>query len=238
MAWTKVGQTTDVVQGNDGTTTPINVTLPGSLAQDDIVLVGQTADNAVSNPVTSGYAQIVTGGGAQDPGRDLAYKLMGATPDSVVAIDEDVQNDRDIAVLVQVWRGVDITTPIDAAPTTAGGGGAPPNPPPFTIATSGALRIIFGFLDNDDSASSSSAPVNFTDFLAGDTENASTSQGSTSMIASQEEATVGAEDPAAFTSSDDTWFAVHFALRPAAGAAAAPKGPLGLPLHGPFGGPI
>lgn len=133
---------------------------------------------------------------------------MGATPDSSVSIPASAL----AAGLVQVWRGANVGTPLDMAATQATGGTGMPDPPAATTVTPAALRIIIGFHDQDISASVL-APSGFSDLLARDTAEEGT--GVTVMIASAEAASIGALNPAAFGGpGNDTWEALHFALRP------------------------
>lgn len=190
--------------------------LPGTPQQGDIVLLARACerqiDAATADVLTAGYTHLFATA-SSFPGAALHYKIMGVSPDSQVEIEQ--QFERIQAGLIQIWRGVDSGTPIDATLQSASGSGTP-DPPSYTSVTDGALVIAAGFLDNDDSAGSVAAPSGFGDLLAADTGQASTAVGATVMIASLEQETAGAIDPGAFGVLFDGWHAVTFALRPAA----------------------
>jgi len=212
MPWVKVGETTFNISETGSNQ---NVNLPGSPQTGDIVIYAQVSDYAVTpGVVTSGYTDIYTNHAVDNPGRESGYKIMGATPDTIITFNESSSGEQTAGV-IQVWRGVHQTTPIDATPTTATGTTGMPNPPSYNTVTDGALVIIIGFLDDDNVASAVAAPSGYTNLLA---KNSVTSN-STVMIASKEKSPSGTEDPAVFTATggDDNWAAVTFALRPAAG---------------------
>ena len=214
MAITKVAETTFTVAIGTGSE---NKSLPGTPLENDIVLVGIASDQSFSvgggDILTSGYADI-TNPGTQNPANRLAYKRMGSTPDSAVLIHQN--DNRVIAGLIQIWRGVDTTTAIDNTPTTATGSSGAPNAPSFTTVTANALVFAWGAIDDDDVAGSAAAPSGYTtDFLAADTGQASTAEGATCYLGSAVKASPGAEDPGAFSGGDDAWEACTFALRPA-----------------------
>jgi hypothetical protein len=211
IPWTLVGETTFNIQDND---IDQDVTLPGTPATGDIVIYAHSSDQAVSPGVqTTGYTDLLTDHAATNPGHESGYKVMGGTPDTVITFNQANLGEFTTGVL-QVWRGVDTGTPIDNTPTTASSGAGMPNPPSYTTITNGALVVAIGFLDDDNVASSVTAPAGYGDLLAHD--NTATGGNATTMMASLEKVTAGAEDPAAFGGSGtDAWRAVTFALRPA-----------------------
>jgi hypothetical protein len=210
LAWTLVGETTFNIQDNGVNQ---NVSLPGTPAEDDIVIYAHCSDGAVSPGVqTAGYTDILTDHAATNPGRESGYKIMGATPDANITFNQTAGGEYTAGVL-QIWRDVDTSTPIDNTPTTANSGSGMPDPPSFTTLTNGALVIAIGLLDDDNVAASVTAPAGYGDLLAND--NTANGDNATSMIASFEKAVAGAEDPAAFGGDGtDDWYAVTFALRP------------------------
>jgi hypothetical protein len=211
MAITKVGELAFSVASGSGSE---NKTLPGPPIANDLVIVHIVGDGAlaIGDILTSGYTNIVTAA-ADAPGSVVARKFMGSTPDTVVNIDQKTANY--IAGTIQVWRGVDLTTPLDAAVVSATGASGQPDPGSFTTVTANAMRIVVGGLDDDD-ATVSAAPSTFGDLISSNTGQASTTIGATSMMASLLAASPGALDPGAFTTSGtDAWVAYHFALRPA-----------------------
>ena len=213
MAFTKVGETTFIIEKNSSSK---DITLPGPPIADDIVIYAQCADSVVSLGVqTSGYTDIHTDHNSLLPGYESGYKKMGATPDTVINFDQGAHEDT--AGVLQVWRGQDTTTPEDATPTTASGGSGNPDCPSITTNTANALVFAIGFLDDDKVAASVTAPSGYSNLLA---HQPTSADNATIMIASKEVASAGAEDPAAFGGpGNDAWVAVTFALRQAAGGA-------------------
>src|SRR5512139_4164878 len=66
-----------------------NVSLPTGTTTGDLVCVAVSGDISCQNSVTTaGYTAPENGTGA-NPGAYFAYKVMGASPDSVVAIARD-----------------------------------------------------------------------------------------------------------------------------------------------------
>lgn len=214
QGWSLVGESTFVAEP---VTTP-DINLPGPPAEGDVVLVVIASDSTIfeSNEgiaAAEGYTDIAKPNTAF-PGHQIAYKRMGPTPDAVVAVQGDSANP--YCGLIQVWRGADATTQIDATATSDTGTASTLTPPSYTTVTNGALRIIIGCLDDDASADVTTPPSGWTDFLAADTTAAVAANNATVMIASKEAPTAGEESPGGFVSTADDWFTYHFALRPAA----------------------
>ncbi len=82
---------------------------------------------------------------------------MGATPDTVIGFNQ--ADTEDTCGVIQVWRGQDLTTPEDTTPTIASSGNGMPDSPSITTVTDGALVFAIGFLDDDNVASSVTAPM-------------------------------------------------------------------------------
>jgi len=227
------GSTSQITTGS----TTEDITLPGTPATNDIIIVALALDSAAGSGWvnTSGYASLHIVAGL--PEYEVYWKRMGATPDTVVNVTAGSAS-RKMATVVQTWSGVDTTTAIDATATTASGASGDPDPPAYTNVTANAMRIIVGGLD-DDSTNDYAAPSGYSNLIEEDTE-ASANQGATVMMASKLETGTTSDDPAVFSGSgDDEWVATHFALRPVAGGGGTwPHNPFGHPLIGPFGGPI
>jgi len=217
MPWTKVGEVEFNIVANS---TDQDVTLPGSPIEGDIVIYAHAADQAVSPGVqTAGYTDIETDHSAIDPGHDSGWKQLGSTPDTLVTFQQTSGNEQTAGVL-QVWRGADATTPLDAGPASAAGTGNPDSPE-ITTVTDGALVFSLGMLDDLNIADSITAPTGYTDLLAHD--NTSSVDNACSMMASFEKASAGAENPGAFgASGSDPWDAATIAFRPSAAVAAIP----------------
>ncbi len=227
MAFTPVGEGGFVLSGASGTKNVDFSTVTGvDPIENDVVIIVGACDGAqpATWQLTAGYENLPlhnpTGTG---PAHMVIAKRMGATPDT--SVDIDYTTALFVAGLIQIWRGVDLTTITSGTPTRANSTTGLPDPPSQTTAHDNALRVITGHLDDDDAASGTTAPSGYTNLFAYDTGQASTSVGATVMIASKLEPTAGASDPAAFAGSagTDAWFSHHFALRPAADVAAPNK---------------
>jgi len=213
MPWTLEGETTFNIVAND---TDQDVTLPGSPIEGDIVIYCHAADQAVSPGVgTTGYTDIETDHGAIDPGHGSGWKQLGSTPDTLITFQQASGNEHTAGVL-QVWRGADATTPLDAGPASAAGTGNPDSPE-ITTVNDGALVFSLGMLDDLNIAASITAPSGYTNLLAHD--NTDNIDNACSMIASFEKASAGAENPGAFgASGSDPWDAATISFRLAAAA--------------------
>ena len=117
-----------VATGTTATSTAI--TLPGTPAEDDLVIVvvgsqGGMAADGFAAPDFSGveYRQITTAG--NNPGLSLWYKYMGSTPDGSVDLNAntDLGGLEDTIGIVWVFRGVHTTTGIVYAPSATGASG-------------------------------------------------------------------------------------------------------------------
>lgn len=214
--WTKVGEATYTVASGTGSE---NKSLPGTLAQNDIVIIAIGNDGTIApgagggEIATSGYTNI-SYGAASAAGWQVAYKIMGVTPDSSVDINQ--WNGRVSAVAIQVWRGVNTSTPIDGSVVEVASTGANIAIPAYTTTVDNCLRFAVGVLD-DDGATSVTAPTGFGDLLWKATSNTpSGSVDATIMLASKFAPVPDYLDPDNFvTNGSDDGYAAHFALRPA-----------------------
>ena len=226
MAIEYVGGQTASVLASTATNTTINFALTGGIASTpaagDFVVVsfatGSTADRAIG-VITSGYAETAElySSDTFDPNLSVNWKFMGSTPDTSVVIGPTGATTDAGFAIIQVWRGVDATTPLDVARTTASGGNSGiPNPAAITPASANTDIVVIG-------ATASSGGNTFTasylsNFLTG------------SNTASTNDITIGAGwvngpaagvayDPAAFTvtgsANTQSWAAVTLALREA-----------------------
>jgi hypothetical protein len=197
------------------------ITLPSGVAENDIVLVAQACDDALSvaggdgGITTAGYNFIHGDGAFATPGRVVAWKRMGGTPDANVTIDQLAGATQ--AVCVQVFRNVDTTTAIDATTTTATGTSASPDPASITTVTNNARVIAIFMFDDDDCWGS---PVQgYRDPCTSNTLQGSTTVGASVGICSMQKTALGAEDPGTFaTTGSDQWATATVALRPVVAA--------------------
>lgn len=214
--WSRAGATS---------TTNVSLTdLTGGIAsapaENDYVVVmqgiGSNADRAVAT--TSGYtelADIYANGTTYDANLGVDAKFMGSTPDTTVTIGSSGSANDAQAARIMVFRGVDLTTPMDVAVVTATGTGtAKPNPGAITPITTGSVGVFSGA-----QAAATAAALTSSDLTAF----ASVNQADTNDIAVGagyiEWSGSGAMDPAVFgggsNNSANSWAAVSIALRPA-----------------------
>jgi hypothetical protein len=220
MAITRVGSAKTA--GFSATT--FDITLPGTPAENDIVVAvavsenGMQKSNGLGGIASAGYTDLVYVNAASAFSYEVAWKRLGASPDSVCTFYGLLVAGRGAPAAVVVYRGVDTVTAIDAAIQEATNTTGLPDPPSYTTVTNNAWRIVVGAL-NDKDETAATAPATFGNIVAQESTDGD-AVGCTLMVADREEATAGALNPDAFggTESDD-WWAGHFALRPAAAAA-------------------
>jgi len=142
-----------------GSTSPDNsvslTALTGGLASspsaNDLVLVfystGSEVDRAIG-VTTTGYTEeqeLYSNGASYDTNLSVSWKVMGGTPDTTVSVSPTGSNNDAGCVIIQVWRGVDTTTPFDVAETTATGvGNTTFNPPAITPTSQSSYIVIVG----------------------------------------------------------------------------------------------
>jgi len=222
-----VGGTT---ANNTAGATTYNISLAGitGLAQGDLVIVatGFASNTADGNPgvTTSGYTEVLDlyPGGTRPTNLSVSYKFMGVTPDTQVTVSGSADTALGSATVVHVWRGVNLTTPMDvaAASATATGTNAP-NSPAITPITAGAYVLTVGAGTRNNTAVTMTAPSGYGNVLS--IQGQDTTMSFHVGVASKAWSGSGAEDPAAWGTSSsfssDTWAAGTLALRP------APTGP-------------
>ena len=149
----------------------------------------------------------------------VAYKFMGTTPDANLVIPTSGATTAAEAVVVQVWRGVDSSNPLDVAATTVTQTTTGiPNPPAITPVTGGSIIMVAAGTGHNGGVDTYTAAY-LTNFLTvgnNSTNDATVGMGYLTWPG-------GAYDPAAwtFTQADNIAFAsnsVTFALRPATAA--------------------
>lgn len=227
MAITYVGGGTD---SDTVGTNSLSVSLPGGIAEDDVVVVSNGYGTFYTDPdinialTTSGYTEIVDLW-SEDQDNSPAYpthlatyiKVMGATPDSTVACAGQASSDDGHALVAQVFRGVDTSTPQDASAQSAYHIDTDiVNPPSITTVTDDAVVVAAGVSGggHTNMTGGSSGYSNYID---------DGGEGQYWCGVGQcwkEVATAGAENPGAWTvttdfGSDETAISVSMALRPA-----------------------
>lgn len=212
------------IAANVGTTSPwttVLTDLTGGLAAapaaDDLVIIAYGVGGQVDLSIginTSGYTEIAELFADDDFDANLSVnrKFMSGSPDTSVEMSQTFNNQYAAAVAIQVWRGVNQTTPMDVTATTATGIDSPNvDPPSITPSTTGAVIICCGTKSTVGSAFSASDLSNFLDSSQTDTVGVRVGMGSKAW-------TGGAFDGAAWNADAATtrsWAAVTLALRPA-----------------------
>lgn len=226
MAATLVG--TAAVSSGSGTELTIDLTaLTGglgstALAGDTVVLsfhfltVGESGRTL--EPTTSGYTKLANlfANDTYETNLYVGHKIMGGTPDTTVVVPSPVNGRPNIAS-VEVWRGVDSSTPIDVTTTTdTGVNGGIATPPAITPVTTDALIIIIGANSTTASEPITAISSGYSNELienAPSTTYASLGTGSKAWIS-------GTETPGVYTGggtvTTSSWAAVSLVLRPAA----------------------
>lgn len=218
----------------NGTGATYNVSLTGltggsgSTAQaGDIVIVitgwGSTA-NGDPGVSTAGYTEEPSGtdlysSDTRDVNVSANWKVMGSTPDTSVTVRGFNNAANGGATVVQVWRGVDQGTPMDATVTTTSANNQSASSfdsPSITPVTTGAFVLSAGMGTDDTTPLTKTAPTGYGNSVA--TTGTGSTMSVTIGIASKAWAS-GAENPAAWsggeTSTSDSWAAFTIALRPA-----------------------
>lgn len=223
-----VGGSTFANNGVTGAAINVSLTaLSGGFAtaptQGDLVVVSYTV---ASNPnpittinITPGYTSfaVVSQADTACTALVIGYKFMGATPDTTVTVSGTAALNRGSSVTIQVFRGVDPTTPEDVTSTTANAANSfLADPPAITPVSSGAIVVAVG------SGAGQSFPANAA-YSSSDLTSFLTVFGNTTydgiLGAGYYRWTSGAFDPAAFTANTSSsvnfsWAARTLALRP------------------------
>jgi len=206
MAVTIEGEVTGSIGTGGGT-----VTIPGTPQENDIVLLSRVCDNALDAATISevGYNEIAQDPANSNPGRSVAWKRMGASPDSSITVGGEGTFAQ--SYICRLYRDVDTSTAVDNTPAHSSGASGTPDCASYTTITNGARRVLIGFLD-DDSVTATEAPTGYGSLAT------SNNTGRSLMQAERDEATAGADDPGLWTTAgNDEWYAIHFAWRPATG---------------------
>lgn len=209
----------DTYSGTKLSTNSETVTFSPALEEDDVVVVIRAADSVtapMSSRNTPGYTEIAYAVTGTFPGFWVEYKVMGASPDADVDIENIIGSAAQTnAYIVVILRGVDASNVLDVTTqkNENAGSGTTVTPGDITTVTDGALVMAIGFLDDDGASTVSTFPSGYTD-----TADQGTGGGSGAVIgvAFKEIATAGLESPGDFVfSSSDANCWVTAAFRPA-----------------------
>jgi hypothetical protein len=200
------------VTGGAANGADVTLTLPGGIAENDLVCVfGGSYQGFAAGVSTSGYTENTDYIGTTME-LSFSYKKMGASPDASVTGIGTGNSSLASAYVAMVFRGVDTSTPIDATTVTTEGSGSSPNSASITTVTDGAAVISAVISDNQDT--SVTAPTGY-----GDTANGNASDLLSTTVAAAWKAVspAGAENPEPWTAwSNREWSGLTVALRPAA----------------------
>jgi hypothetical protein len=198
----------------------------GVLTGDLVValLAAAGSSNFTMSMNTAGYTNLfdLYANNSYDANLGLFYKVMGATPDTSAQTGSFLTGGDSVVLGIQVWRGVNTSTPIGASASAINTGSTLANPPAITTTAKGSKVIAFG-----NAAASYSGSQGFT--FGGDLENTMAAIGPNTSNA----ATLGVGavkmlggvrqigtvvDPIAFsaavTNTNTSWAAVTFELIP------------------------
>ncbi len=122
-----------------------------TLAQNDIVFVAvensSTVNRGAGTLVPSTYTSSATfdnRNDSNDSNFQVSHKVMGATPDSSVAIPASNATTAGVAYAIYVFRGVDTVNPLDATPVVTGSNNTGiANAAAITPTTAGAWIVAF-----------------------------------------------------------------------------------------------
>ena len=173
MAISRIGGTT----GNNINAGSITLTLPGSMAVDDLILIAYgVGDDDFTQPTlamtTAGYTELTTstlsadGGTAGDGNLAVFYKFHNGTDTNAVTTASGTGTDSSTAACLQVFRGV--ATVADGGPleitiqTATGTSGGDPNPPSVSGFTEATSCVVIACACGNSAALTLTAPTNYT----------------------------------------------------------------------------
>jgi len=222
LGLSQAGLSTETASGIEyvtGTTSQSGgtMTLTGIQSGDVVLLFGATdSGNMGADP--TGWSEGTTNNTGAQPDNDnvpdSSFYYIVSSGTSVSANNLTDPNSGAVYVMM-AFRNVNTTTVFNTTTQEATAGSGDPNSPSITTTTDGCMIVSVGFLDDDDSASGTTAPSGYT---LGPTEDtgANNGSGATIMTAYLLQSTAGAENPGAFTTpGDDAWKAYTIALNPA-----------------------
>ena len=183
-----------------------DLTLTG-LQSGDLVLFYSASDSVNRNTPSSGWTAIPGLGTQPDndnnPDSAAFYKFSTGTSVTAGNLDDD-----GVHVMI-AFRGVDSSNPFNVNSVETFGFFGMPNPTTITT-TDGCMIVAVGLLDDDDVASSVTAPSGYTLAVVDDTS----SSDCTVMTAYKTQTSAGSENPGAFGGSgSDTYKAQTNALQ-------------------------
>ena len=192
----------------------------GSVLAGDLVIavIGEadTNDNVLTM-TTTGYTKLfdLYQNNTQDSGLGVFYKVMGATPDTSATEGRAPSGGSSIVFAVQVWRGVNTSTPIGASASAGAAGSSLANPPAITTTSPNSRVIAIGAAAHNSSTVTFTQGGDLQNFITvGQSNSEDASLGVGSIIGSIS-ASGTVVDPIAFTAStsgQNSWNAVTLEL--------------------------
>jgi hypothetical protein len=195
-----------VGQAGAGGVTTTTINMPAGIAKGDLILLLAGCDG--SNPtLPAGYTNLGTYDSGGNERARVSYKIVGSPIDTSVSFAGSIAT----AGVVIVLRNADISR-INIASAT-GTTGMPDSPNQTTVFANG-LCIAAGFLDDDNIASSVTAPAGFTNLVTAQ----ATVEGQCVMAASLIPTTNAAINPAVFGGTgSDYWVGLTISIPAATG---------------------
>jgi hypothetical protein len=195
-----------------------SVTLPGSIASGDLIIVFHMKDGVGTNTRTfpSPWVEIrdaVVSGGTASIG--VAYLIASGGETSVTVT--TTKNERFTAIAIRIsaasWHG---TTPPEIS-SGAVGASANPNPDSVTASWGSADNLFIAFFGQDNGSTVSSWPTNYDSNQLSTWANNNGGSSAHGAIATDEVASA-TQNPGTFTMTSEQWWAGTVVVRPAAGA--------------------
>lgn len=212
---------------NGGTATAnLNSLSAGTTQTDDVVVVAvwneQSSTDINFSLNEGGWTKQadVWGDDNVDANLGVFTKVMGGTPDTSVSYTGTSTGGEGVIIIAEVWRGVDTTTPMDAAATTSGvADGGNPDAPSITTVTNDAVVIAIGC--HQQAGFTPTVPTNYSNQVYVEVSGG----GSLGMV-NRTITTAGAENPGAWTNWSATATravaTATLALRPASASSGNP----------------
>lgn len=235
MAISYVGGTNGGLAGTAGANYAVSLsgTLAGGsgsspIAGDIVIVWAGHSDTASVAPTVTGnnngaYTGAVAasyGNSTRDINARMFYKIMGGTVDTSLTITRTASATFGASAIVQVWRDVDSSTPLDVAGTAATSTTGNSDPPSILPVTAGAV-VIWGGAAAVSAANTNPSQNIDTDTIFDTVQNAGSGSRANVFMAARSW-TSGAVNPNPQTmvsvTSGDAWASQTIALRPSSGA--------------------
>ncbi len=226
---TVAGTNTSTETGNVSSHT---VNLPASISAGETLLGFFSCDAAETITWPGGWNVIASD--QQSHTGEVAWKKATGSEGGSITVTTGT-NERSAHQVHRITGAADpaVTPPQAVTPVTAVSDS--PNPGDLTPTGGAKDYLWYAVATWNGDMTVSGIPANYSNELTVVEGSVSGSGVSTA----RRELNASSEDPGVFTLSTSTgWMATTVAVHPAAAAGANPKGPLGMPLRGPFGGPI